>query len=308
MEISSIWHIKPSSLTDFKADLFITTLSHETRCTNIPRLLDGHSCKKMALCKSSAQLKEFAYKDNLEYFNSSGFELLELGGDRPDVGKILESMKGEEIRILFDCTSMSQHWYYEFFSWLGESQGDFAKVILRFTYTMTAYVDEGPPKKVKKIFEFEHSEIRNNKQKKALILGLGHEAGVSEAIYKKLNPDLLFLYYTDPPVDKRFVEKLFVNNHALINATPIRNLIAYPVSNGQLIYQSLIDTILPLRNDYSITMIPHGPKIFTVATMLVHLGYPDIRIGYPLFKRAQILDRQPWGEPVILDVHFEGEE
>ena len=145
-------------------------------------------------------------------------------------------------------------------------------------------------------------------QKKALILGLGHEANVSEAIYKIVKPDLLYLYYADPPVDKRFVEKVFVNNHALINMTPIRNLIAYPVNNGHIIYQSLIDTILPLRNDYAVTLIPQGPKIFSVASMLVQMGYPDTSISYPLFKKPQVSDRQPCGEPVILDVHFDGEE
>jgi hypothetical protein len=93
-----------------------------------------------------------------------------------------------------------------------------------------------------------------------------------------------------------------------MQSSPIRNLIAYPVFNGKTIYQSLIDTILPIRNEYSITLIPQGPKIFSVASMLVHIGYPDTVIRYPVFKRASSKDREPCGEPVILDVHFEGEE
>lgn len=309
MEISSIRHIEPASLIDFQANLFITTLSHESRCTTISRRVENLVCKKIALCKCDDEvLKEFAYEENLNYFDQSGFDLVKLGKGLPDVGQILGDLEGEEVKILFDCTSMSQLWYHEFFRWIGESQDRFSKLTIRFTYTLTAYVDEGPPKKVKKISEFVQGESRNNKQKKALILGLGHESRVSEAIYKKVKPDLLFLYYTDPPVDKRFVDKVFVNNHALINVTPIRNLIAYPVFNGQEIYQSLIDTILPLRNEYSILMIPHGPKIFSVATMLVQLGYPDTMIAYPLFRRGQILDRIPWGEPVIMDVLFEEDE
>ncbi len=107
---------------------------------------------------------------------------------------------------------------------------------------------------------------------------------------------------------KRFVEKIFVNNHKLINEAPIRNLVAYPIRNGQAIYHSLINTILPLRNEYSIVLIPQGPKIFSVVSMLVHMGYPDIRISYPRFKKPSTADREPKDEPVALDILFEGEE
>ncbi len=134
----------------------------------------------------------------------------------------------------------------------------------------------------------ESKESNSRKKKKALILGLGQEENISETIYKIVNPDLLYLFYADPPVEKQFVEKVFVNNHALINETPIRNLIAYPIRNGQTIYQSLIDTILPLRDEYSIIIIPQGPKIFSVVSMLVHMGYPDIMISYPVFKKPQV--------------------
>jgi hypothetical protein len=203
---------------------------------------------------------------------------------------------------------MPQEWYYEFFRWFGESQDVYEKARLRFTYTMAAYVDEDLHPKVRKIRAFLSENLKKTKKKKALILGLGQEANVAEAIYKLEKPDLLFLYYTDPPVDKQFVQKVFVNNHALIQQTPIRNLIAYPVNNGQAIYQSLMDTILPIRDNYRVTLIPQGPKIFSVAAMLVHMGYPDTVISYPVFKKAGIQDREPCGEPVILDVHFEGEE
>ena len=123
-----------------------------------------------------------------------------------------------------------------------------------------------------------------------------------------IKPDLVYLYYADPPAEKRFVEKVFVNNHKLIHEAPIRNLIAYPIRNGQAIYQSLINTILPLRNEYSIVLIPHGPKIFSIVSMLVHLGYPDIRISYPHFKKQVAANRLPKDKAVVLDILFEGEE
>ncbi len=54
MELSSIKHIDPAKLTDFKADLFITTLGYETRCTALRKLLEGISCRKIALCNDKS--------------------------------------------------------------------------------------------------------------------------------------------------------------------------------------------------------------------------------------------------------------
>ena len=174
---------------------------------------------------------------------------------------------------------------------------------------MSGLEDQEQVLKVKSVKSFLRKEpIVTQKKKSALILGLGHEKDVSEAIFNKIKPDLLYLFYADPPADKNSVERVFVNNHALINSTPIRNLVSYPIRNGQTIYQSLIDTILPLRTEYSIILVPHGPKFFCVVSLLVHLGYPDIQVNYPKFKKSVAIDRSSCDEPVYLDVLFEGEE
>jgi len=308
LELSSIEHIDPAQLSDFKADVFITTLGFETRATTVSRLIEADSCKKIAL-KDANKLKEFSYQDNENYFKDQDFEIFTVKSETPDVESILAPIEGEQINVMLDCTSMSPSWYYEFFSWFYENQDEDRKARMRIIYIMAHYVSQPGSRKVKEIFDFLKTDIKPaNGKKVALILGLGQEKKVSESIYKIIEPDLLYLFYADPPVEKRFVEKVFVNNHKLINETPIRNLIAYPIRNGQSIYQSLIDIILPLRNEYSIVLIPQGPKIFSVVSMLLHMGYPDIRISYPVFKKLPIADRLPCDTPVILDILFEGEE
>jgi len=308
LELSSIEHIDPAQLTDFKADVFITTLGFETRATTVSRLIEEDSCKKIAL-KGAKKLKEFSYQKNENYFKDHDFEIFTVNSAIPDVDAILAPIEGEQINVMIDCTSMSPNWYYEFFRWFYDKQDEDRKARIRIIYTMANYVPQPGYGKVKEISDFLKTDIKPaNGKKVALILGLGQEKKVSESIYKIIEPDLLYLFYADPPVEKRFVEKVFVNNHKLINEAPIRNLLAYPIRNGQSIYQSLIDIILPLRNEYSIVLIPQGPKIFSVVAMLVHMGYPDIRISYPVFKKHPIADRLPSDTPVILDILFEGEE
>lgn len=308
MELSFIKHIDPLQIADFKADLFITCVGHETRSTVVARKFENNSCRKIAL-QNAKQIKDFSFRENSKYLESQGYEIVRVESEVPDMHGIFQSMNGDSIRLALDCTNMPPLWYHEFFSWFDEMQTENGQVRLRIAYTMAGYVSQSGSHKVKKILNFFKEEVRSpNSRKTALILGLGQEKQVSESILDIINPDLLYLFYADPPAEKRFVEKVFVNNHKLINETPIRNLVSYPVRNGQKIYHSLINTILPLRNEYSIVLIPHGPKIFSIVSMLVHLGYPDIRIRYPRFKKQAIADRLPKDEPVVLDILFEGEE
>jgi len=309
MEVATIQHIEPDQLHDCEADLFITAIGYESRCTSIARLLEGNNCRKTALWTQHHN-KELAFESNKNYFSSQNFDLIKVTSAVPDMDVLLNGETGDTLKIIVDCTSMSPQWYFEFFRWFSDLSDRFEHAILRFTYTMANFVEQETNHKVKRIEDFlkEKNWAVNSKKKKVLILGLGHEENVGESIYKLINPDLVYLFYADPPVERRFVEKIFVNNHGLINDTPIRNLIAYPIRNGQMIYQSMIDIILPLRNEYEIIVVPQGPKIFAVASMLVQLSYPDISIHYPVFKKEQLLDRESSGDPVIMDIHFEGEE
>ncbi len=308
MELSSIKHIDPEQLTDFKADVFITALSFETRSTTVSRLLEESSCKKIAL-KGEIRVKEFSFQENENYFREHSFEIFSVSSETPDVDAIFGTIEGELINVMIDCTSMPSNWYYEFFRWFYENQEGDGKARMRIIYTLANYVRQPASHKVKEISDFLKADIKPaNDKKVALILGLGQEKNVSESIYNLVDPDLLYLFYADPPVEKRFVEKVFINNHKLISKSPIRNLVAYPIRNGQSIYQSLIDIILPIRDEYSIVLIPQGPKIFSVVAMLVHMGYPDIKISYPVFKKLPVADKLPSDTQVILDILFEGEE
>lgn len=308
MELSSIRHIDPSQLADFKADLFITALGFESRTTTVARQFETNSCKKIAL-EMKNSIKEYAYQENSAYLIGQGFEIIRVASEVPDMDAIFQDLPSKTSNILLDCTNMPPVWYYEFFRWFNDKQDGDEKVRVRIAYTMAAYVRQPGTQKVKEVTDFLKEEVKSSNGKKvALILGVGQEKKVSESIYKMINPDLLYLFYADPPAEKKFVEKVFINNHKLINEAPIRNLVAYPIRNAQTIYQSLINTILPLRDDYSIVLIPQGPKIFSVVSMLVHIGYPDIKISYPRMKKSAPSDRLAIDAPVALDILFEGEE
>jgi hypothetical protein len=308
MELSSIQHIDPEHLPDIEADVFLTTLGFESRCTTVARRLEKLSCRKVAFARTD-HIKEHAFQENQAYYSDQGYEIVPVESKVPDMEAIFRGYSGEKTQVILDSTSMSARWYFEFFRWFSEEQDHFTNATIRIAYTMPAYTGHEELRKVKSVKAFMPSEqLEKDGKKTALFLGLGHEKNIAESIYKKMNPDRLYLLYADPPADKSFVDKVFVNNHALINSIPIKNLIAYPIRNGQDIYQTLIDLVLPLRKEYRIILMPKGPKLLSIVAQLIHLSYPDIQIFYPEFKKPPAVDQLPSGEPVVLDVRFEGEE
>ena len=307
MELSSVQHIESSNLTDFQPDLFITTLGYESRCTTIARMLEAVNCRKIALSRTD-HIRDFAFHRNKAYYQQQGYEMIGVDKKLPDMEQLTRDLRKRELHMLMDCTSMAPRWYFEILRWFADHEEFFSRVTIRIAYTLAQFSGQDPVRKVRWLREVRKAERENKNARTALILGLGHEKSVGDAVFRMVEPDLLYLFYADPPVHKNFVEKVFVHNHSLIHEVPIRNLVAYPIRNGQQIYQSLIEVILPLRHDYSVIMVPHGPKIFSLVAMLVHLVYPDIQISHPVFKKPSEDDRQPVEEPVVLDVHFEEDE
>lgn len=170
MELSSILHIDPGKLADFQPDLFVVSLSHETRSTNIAKSLEGISCRKVALCEPD-QVKEFNYLANQEYLQDKGFEILELDNGDRDLDYLFKWSAPDDLKILQDCTSMTQLLYHRILNWFTENQQQ-NSVQLRLVYTMAAYVNEGSPPKVKKVKEFLKEKNNSRERKRALILGL----------------------------------------------------------------------------------------------------------------------------------------
>lgn len=308
MDLSSILHIDSAQIADFSPDLFITTLWHEARSTTVSRAVENLDCRRIVLVPETIA-HSFSYHENLKYFETRGFEKYSSEDEVPCLEKFIVPEKNADFRLLIDCTSMQPTWYHAFFNWFSEMQGEYGHVTLRFAITPGAYDATETPRKLKDIKGFLNFEKKDSTEKKnAILLGLGHEKRVSDSIYKILDPDLLILFYADPAVSKSVVEETFVNNHKLIESTHIRNLKPYPLFNGQVTYQTLVDTVLPLRQDYNLIVIPYGPKIFSLASLLLSLAYPDIYICYPVFKKVSTVDRKPAGDLVVLDLTFECEE
>ena len=307
MELIDFIQIPSESISDFEPDLFIAASDYESRSLEIPQKMNNPGQRKVVLAFTERQ-KYLHRPKNDQYFRENNYEVFfttEFGA--PDFENIFNEYKQEELKILIDISVMTRKWYCAFLSFL-HTTNKFKRLQVRVFYCPAFY---DAPVQLRRISSLRSYETKKNQynhhhhdKKTALLLGFGIEIGLSQKIFDKINPDHTILLYADPAVQKEYVENVFVTNHNVINRLPIRNMISYPVLNPLEIYKLLTDTILPLRDEYHVVIVPQGPKIFSFMTMLFQNSYPDVELICPEYHLKHVKDRLAYPEVTGLDLHF----
>jgi hypothetical protein len=311
MELIDFVQIPSESISGFEPDLFIVASGYESRSLVIPQKLNNPGQRKVVLAFTERQ-KYLHRPKNDQYFRDNNYEIIYTSGfETPDYEGIFNDYNQAGLKILIDISVMTRKWYYALLTFL-HLTNRFKRLQIRVCYSPA--FSNAPVLLRRKIslHSFEKKadqKARHHHQKKtALLLGLGVEIGLSQNIFDKIDPDYAILFYAEPAVQKEYVENVFVTNHNIINRIPIRNMIGYPVLNPVEIYKLFIDTVLPLRDDYHVVIVPQGPKIFSFMTMLFQNNYPDIELVYPGYHLKHAKDRLAYPEITVLDLHYVNEE
>ncbi len=310
MELSEINHIQSDHLQQFEPDIYIAASGYESRASFVTASCRPHAKKHVALAFTEHR-NDLARPKNDQFFSNLGFEFIPVSGySIPDYDHLFENNKGASIQVMIDISCMTKKWYYGLLHYFSSSD-HFASVQLIIVYTPATF-DE--PLQLKKQVSL-HTYSMNNpiikqdreKNKRAVIMGLGNVRRLGYKIMRQLQPDYTLLMYADPPSDKKYVESIFANNHEVIEHVPIRHLIGYPIHNARLIYQKLIDALLPLRNNHTITIVPMGPKLFALISFIAQMSYPDVHLSYPSFSVKKRKDRKSDGSIIGLQLQLDRE-
>ncbi|MEX0988289.1 MAG: hypothetical protein WD052_12505 [Bacteroidales bacterium] len=307
MELLDLTITPTGNISDFKPDLFIAASGYEARSVLIPKSLNNPGRRKIALAYTE-YTKEFSRRENDLYFKNNDYELIYSPGFRgPDFHTVFNGYEEKELKILIDISVMTRNWYHALLKYINTTR-HFSKLTVRAVYC-PVLMEESVELRRKIIYDKVHliENVRDTGRETkatALILGLGSEIELGNTVFEKLKPKHTTLLYADSIQMKQYVENVFINNHALIERISIRNLIGYPLNNPWEIYKILLNLILPLRMDYQITIVPEGPKILSLITMLLQFNYPDIELIIPRFKVKQLKEGVPFHEFTYIDLKF----
>lgn len=310
MELINVVHAPDGEISDFNADLFIAATGYESRSICIPEIISAKNCKKAVIAYKDHK-SDVARPANDNFFKENGYEFIYATGfEIPEISHLFNQFQSQEIKLMIDISVMTRQWYHSMLKFISELRG-FSKITLKLVYCPTVFSERikiSHKIELKKLSMHKDTRISSAEKKpSALIMGLGNEVGISNKVYAIIKPAKMFLLHADPALNKEYIENIFINNHSLINLIPIKDLRSYPINNTAEIYSLLLDLILPLRLDYKIIIVPQGPKILALMSMILQMSYPDIELHFPHYKRKQIQDRVSFNDYTSVDLNFESE-
>lgn len=290
-------------------DLVIGVSGYEQRSPYLMERIKLGNETKLVLAFEE-RIDELNRHENDLIFRKLGFKFIPASGNLGlDIDKLIAQLPGnkkDELGILVDYSCMTKLWYASLIEYFSHSSLSYRKVNILFSYTPSAYVEPKKPKplRVAEPIGYGSHGIMAGKPN-ALIIGLGYEKDRAEILRKAINPEDTYCFYADPASDKRFVDKVYINNFKLIDSLHKSHVFNYPMEDMQETNRMLISLILDLRLRYRIIIAPLGPKPFALLSMLIAARYPDIeiwRVGAG--KLESVYDRLPLGEPIVYRVEF----
>ena len=302
------------NLTDIQGkhfDLIVAASGYEKRCISCFLNSNIISSKK-AVFAFKEKLSELHRKENDRFFKSRNFEFITFSGEDADpvihfFQTYFNECEKENIEILIDISCMTKTWEAAIVQFFTDYENLAKSIAVYFYYTPAEFNLPRKSKPVRTAVSITRRDKPGVESEKpvAMIISLGIESEKAEYIINKLKPSQLILMYADPSYDKRYVEEILKRNRKIIDKIEIRNFINYPIDNINAISEKLVNLCIDLRLNFNVIIIPLGPKIFTLISLLLAARYPDIEIwrvssggGDPVY------DRTPLPDPLIYKISF----
>lgn len=192
---------------------------------------------------------------------------------------LLENIQSTNIRIFVDYSSMTRSWYAAVIAAI-RALSTKESVECFFSYSPSSF--EAPPSTtapnevVSPIGGFGGLEAIDGPS--ALIVGLGYERDRAIGLLEYVDPGVCFAFFTDPPLDRRYLEVLKENNSSFLNLIGEENQYKHPLMDIQRTANLLMSLVWGLKDCYRIILAPLGVKPFCLICLLLAVRYPELDV------------------------------
>lgn len=142
-----------------------------------------------------------------------------------------------------------------------------------------------------------------------MILGIGYEPDLALGVIEELEASAVWTYRPQNN-EKQYDKAIDDHNVGLFDVVSPKHRAKYSITDPYSLFASLNQLVLATKSEYRIIIVPFGPKIFSLASVLVALvNYPEIGVwrvsgGVNLDP----VDRIPNGVVSGLSVEFSGRD
>jgi hypothetical protein len=258
-------------------DLAIATLGYEDRSAHFWRHVRPEVTSSVAY--GFLEQEELSFRKNLTFYKEAGFTVTSPSGDEYRAAlsaALLASAPNQDVtRVVIDISSLTRDriaMACECF----EAHAATRAVEVDFVYYLAAF--QSPAKRIKQnayagpVLPSFAGWWRYPELPVAAIVGLGYEENKALGAVELLQvPEATWTFMPESTV-KEYDAALLLANEALLSRVPNDHVITYIVEDPFQTYKVLAALRQSLSELYNVVLLPFGPKIFGLASILVAIN------------------------------------
>ncbi len=311
MELKHNYQVGFNELLTEKFDYFIAVSGYQKRSLFLAENTRFREAEKFVLSYDESNYQKLR-QENDAVFQRLGFIPIKTASDSTvEVEKLIQKIFGCKaclnLNVLIDYSCMPKTWYATIINYLIRNDFNAKRINIFFSYTAkknNVVLQKSRLKTIEPIFVQNDSMI--DKKPVALVAGLNNNHGIVKELIEKLKPTDTTAFVPDFSHDNQYYEKVVETNADILKNVNSEKVYKYPAHRPDQIGSMLTSLCLDLRLKSSVVLVPHGPKTLGLASILLSVRYPDIKI-YDLLPKddKHIPDiGLPSGDPVIVKSAF----
>jgi hypothetical protein len=303
---------KLSSLDEARGyDLFFATLGFEERATHNCKLLSRLASKRVACGFGDRHVLH--YGANKAWFQENGFEVFDFvqDGDFAAVARKGLDFVSKDPACAHVCIDISSLNRYRLAVLLDCLRFYGGQRVIRadFVYSLGAF--SPPPLAIAPNTHFGPVSpgfagwtVDPNKPPVAIV-GLGYEEGKAIGAVEYLQSDETWVFIPKSPEEEYFTHVMSANE-LLLQGIPDSQKIIYRVDDPMDCFAKLESLVYGLSRTGRAVLLPFGPKIFSLISMLVAWRYPEVSVWRVSAQHSEAaVDRHASGHVIGLSAIFE---
>lgn len=267
----------------YVADIFIAACGYEQRSTYLSKMLAAEANVKVAIGFTEQRVLD--YCENNRWFTENGFEFYDVDDKsfQATFSRMFIALEelGRGIKVFVDISSFNRFRLAEIVDTLRSLKCE--RVDVRFGYSIATYTppveDSTPTVVVGPVTPQFAGWTTRPDRPPAAIVGLGYETNKAIGIVDHLEiNNATWAYYPVGPIKDYFMSVRAANQSLLNIIQSDGRCQAYDLDDPAQLFLELNSLVQSLKSQFNVVLIPFGPKIFALLTLLVATLNEDVGV------------------------------
>jgi hypothetical protein len=268
--------------------MLISALGFESRATAVANRISSRCINKIAL--GFDHNHDCSYFKNEEWFRQNGFEIL------PDLSSsdfsaaliqytdallilLLDQKKEAEAKIAIDISCFDRRRLADIVQWVCSMK--IPGLVVDFWYCIAEFQPPNPTVGRNEIAGPVHRKFAGRFTEPgrplALVAGLGYELGRVMGAAEYLQASKVVAFVPESPVIE-YEGEVLAANETMLNELEPRQVLRYPVADPGRTLAMLDSAIRGLREHYNVVLLPGGPKLFALCSLIACTIHRDAAV------------------------------